>query len=253
MHKNDIEYLQGNVERITYHSEESGFYVLRVKCKGIRDLVTITGICAVINVGEFIESQGNWINDKKHGRQFKAFQIKVIPPTTLEGMTKYLGSGLIKGIGPVFAKTLVKGFGDKIFDIIEETPERLLELDGIGPKRVKKITHAWDEQKAVRDIMVFLQSYGIGTARAARIYKKYGDDSIDKITANPYRLANDIHGIGFKTADDLAGKLGISNNPELRYGLERVGNKLQHQLLRYLRENADNPEAEKMIRDLLGL
>ncbi|GGF92196.1 MULTISPECIES: SF1B family DNA helicase RecD2 [Cysteiniphilum] len=216
MHQCDSEHIQGNVERITFHSEDSGFCVLRVKCKGIRDLVTVTGICAVVSVGELIESKGNWINDKNYGRQFKALTIRVVPPTTIEGITKYLGSGLIKGIGPIFAKTLVKGFGEQIFDVIEQTPEKLLELEGIGPKRVAKITSAWDEQKAVREIMVFLQSHGIGTSRATRIYKTYGDDSINKITENPYRLANDIHGIGFKTADDLASKLGIGSQSIIR-------------------------------------
>ena len=212
----NTESLQGNIERITFQSEDSGFCVLRVKCKSMRDLVTVTGTCAAINVGSLIECDGNWINDKNYGRQFKANNIRIIPPTTLDGITKYLGSGLIKGIGPVFAKTLVKGFGENVFDVIESAPERLLELEGIGKKRVAKITQAWTEQKAVREIMVFLQSHGVGTTRATRIYKTYGDDAIKTITDNPYRLAGDIHGIGFKTADELAGKLGIATNSLIR-------------------------------------
>ncbi len=211
-----VESLQGTVERVTFHSESSGFSVLRVKAKGMRDLVTVVGTSGEIRSGEFVEVQGNWINDTTHGRQFKATKIKSVPPTTLEGMTKYLGSGLIKGIGPVFAKTLVKGFGEEVFDVIENTPDKLLTLEGIGKKRVAKITGAWEEQKSVREIMVFLQSYGVGTARAARIYKTYGDDAIDKITKNPYRLANDIHGIGFKTADTLAMQIGIGAQSLIR-------------------------------------
>ena len=179
----NIETLAGVLERITFQSEDTGFGIFKVECKGIRDLVTITGVCAVIHVGEYIEAQGFWFNDKKYGRQFKANEIKVVQPTSLEGITKYLGSGLIKGIGPAFAKILVKGFGEDIFDVIEQTPAKLMELDGIGKKRVDKIISAWDEQKSVREIMVYLQSQGVGTARATRIYKKYGDDAISTIKA----------------------------------------------------------------------
>ena len=209
MHQQALEYCSGPVERVTFHSEESGFCVLKIKAKGQKDLVTVTGKVAAINAGEFVESGGNWINDKNYGLQFKAVWLKIIQPTTLEGIEKYLGSGLIKGIGPVFAKKLVKGFGDQIFDVIDQEPNKLLSLDGIGPKRIAKITSAWSEQKAIREIMVFLQSNGIGTARAVRIYKTYQDDAITIIKDNPYRLAIDIRGIGFKTADQLAEKLGI--------------------------------------------
>ncbi|WP_150468003.1 ATP-dependent RecD-like DNA helicase [Francisella sp. SYW-9] len=211
-----LETLNGTLERITFQSEETGFGIFKVNCKGIRDLVTITGVCAVIHVGEYIEATGFWFNDKRYGRQFKANNIQVIQPTSLEGITKYLGSGLIKGIGPAFAKVLVKGFGDTIFDVIEQTPNKLLELDGIGPKRVATIINAWDEQKSIRNIMVYLQSHGVGTARATRIYKKYGDDAIAKIKDNPYCLAKDIHGIGFKTADQLALRIGIPHDSILR-------------------------------------
>ena len=212
----NIETLAGVLERITFQSEDTGFGIFKVECKGIRDLVTITGVCAVIHVGEYIEAQGLWFNDKKYGRQFKANEIKVVQPTSLEGITKYLGSGLIKGIGPAFAKVLVKRFGEDIFDVIEQTPTKLMELDGIGKKRVDKIINAWDEQKSVREIMVYLQSHGVGTARATRIYKKYGDDAISAIKANPYALAKDIHGIGFKTADQLAISIGIARDSIIR-------------------------------------
>ena len=210
IHKEGSEFLQGSVERVTFHSEASGFCVLRTKVKGHRDLVTVTGSAAAITAGEYIECQGVWVNDKKHGLQFKANQLKVVAPTTLEGIEKYLGSGMVKGIGPHFAKKLVKAFGEEVFDVIEFEPGRLMTLDGIGKKRKEQVVSAWAEQKAIRNIMVFLQSYGIGTARSVRIYKTYGDKAIDKVRENPYCLALDIHGIGFKIADSLAEKLGIA-------------------------------------------
>jgi exodeoxyribonuclease V alpha subunit len=196
---NPVERLSGSVERVTFHSEESGFCVLRIKVKGHRELVTVIGSAASITPGEYVECLGSWHNDKTHGLQFKSIQLKVVPPSTLEGIEKYLGSGMVKGIGPHFAKILVKAFGVDVFTVIEETPERLLTLPGIGKKRTDKVTSAWSEQKMIREIMVFLQSHGVGTGRAVRIYKTYGDESIIKVTENPYRLALDIHGIGFKT------------------------------------------------------
>ena len=211
-----IVHLQGSVERVTFHSEASGFFVIRVKCKGQRDLVTMTGNTPSVTPGEFVDASGVWFNDHKHGVQFKVKQIKTVTPNTLEGIEKYLGSGMVKGIGPHFAKRLVKAFGEQVFDIIEENPERLMELEGIGKKRREKITSAWSEQKVIREIMVFLQSHGVGTARAVRIYKTYGDQSVEKVRENPYRLALDIHGIGFKTADQLAQQLGIARDSLIR-------------------------------------
>ena len=210
------ERLQGSVERVTFHSEDSGFCVLRVKGKGQRELVTVVGTAAVIAPGEYIECEGAWVNDRQHGLQFKAQRLRVVPPTTLEGIEKYLGSGMVKGIGPHFARRLVRAFGEQVFDVIEHRPERLLELDGIGPKRKDRVTTAWAEQKAVREIMVFLQSYGVGTGRAVRIYKTYGDAAVDQVRENPYRLALDIHGIGFKTADLIAQRLGIPRDSLIR-------------------------------------
>jgi exodeoxyribonuclease V alpha subunit len=210
------ERLSGSVERVTFHSEESGFCVLRVKVKGHLELVTVIGSAASITPGEYIECLGVWTNDRTHGMQFKSNQLKVVPPTTLEGIEKYLGSGMVKGIGPHFAKVLVKAFRENVFTVIENEPESLLKLPGIGTKRVEKITSAWSEQKAIREIMVFLQSHGVGTGRAVRIYKTYGDEAIIKVTENPYRLALDIHGIGFKTADLIAGKLGITPDSLIR-------------------------------------
>jgi exodeoxyribonuclease V alpha subunit len=211
-----LEKIQGAIERITFHSESSGFCVLRVKVKGHRDLITVLGSAATVTAGEFIECVGYWVNDRQHGQQFKTVSLKIVPPSTLEGIEKYLGSGMVKGIGPHFAKKLVKAFGEQVFDVIEQTPERLLELPGIGKKRQERVTGAWAEQKVIREIMVFLQSHGVGTSRSVRIYKTYGDQAIDKVRENPYRLALDIHGIGFKTADALAQQLGIASDSLLR-------------------------------------
>ncbi|NTV49199.1 MAG: ATP-dependent RecD-like DNA helicase [Geobacteraceae bacterium] len=211
-----VERISGSVERVTFHSEESGFCVIRIKVKGKRELVTVIGSAATITPGEFVECVGTWHNDKTHGLQFKTTHLKTVPPSTLEGIEKYLGSGMVKGIGPHFAKVLVKAFGVDVFTVIEETPERMLSLPGIGKKRTDKVTAAWAEQKAIREIMVFLQSHGVGTGRAVRIYKTYGDEAIIKVSENPYRLALDIHGIGFKTADVIAGRLGIAPDSLIR-------------------------------------
>ena len=210
------EVLAGIVERVTYHNEESGFCVLRVKARGHRDLVTVVGHSAAIAAGEWITATGEWFNDRTHGLQFKARFLKTTPPTTAEGIEKYLSSGMIRGIGPVYAKKMVKAFGEQVFDIIEANPERLREIDGIGVVRAQRITAAWAEQKAVREIMVFLHSNGVGTARAVRIYKTYGADAIQVMTDNPYRLARDIRGIGFRTADAIAMKLGIEKTAKIR-------------------------------------
>ena len=210
------ERLSGAVERVTFHSQESGFCVLRVKVAGRHELTTVIGSAASITAGEYVEALGVWTNDRTHGLQFKANQLKVVPPTTLEGIEKYLGSGMVKGIGPHFAKVLVTAFKEDVFTVIEDTPQWLLTLPGIGKKRTDKVTAAWAEQKVIREIMVFLQSHGVGTGRAVRIYKTYGDAAIIKVTENPYRLALDIHGIGFKTADQIAGKLGIARDSLIR-------------------------------------
>jgi exodeoxyribonuclease V alpha subunit len=210
------EQLAGSVERVTFHSEETGFCVLRVKVRGHRDLETVVGTAPSITPGEYVECEGWWVTDRTHGLQFKTVHLRVVPPTTLEGIEKYLGSGMVKGIGPHFAKKLVHAFGEQVFEVIEQTPERMTELDGIGPKRKKRVVDAWAEQKVIRSIMVFLHSHGVGTARAVRIYKTYGDDAIAKVRENPYRLALDIHGIGFKTADALAQRLGIPKDAVIR-------------------------------------
>jgi exodeoxyribonuclease V alpha subunit len=211
-----VENLRGSIERITFHSEDTGFCVLRVTVRGRREPVTVVGTAASVAPGEYVECAGQWANDREHGLQFKARDLRVVPPSTIEGIEKYLGSGLIKGIGPHFARKLVRAFGAKVFDVIEREPERLLELEGIGPTRKERVTRGWAEQKAVRDIMVFLQSHGVGTARAVRIYKTYGNEAVDRVRENPYRLALDIHGIGFKTADALGQRLGIPADSLMR-------------------------------------
>jgi exodeoxyribonuclease V alpha subunit len=212
----DREVLAGLVERVTYQNAENGFCVIRVKARGHRDLVTVVGHAATISAGEWITAAGDWVNDRTHGQQFKAGFLKTSAPTSVEGIEKYLASGMIRGIGPVYAKKLLRAFGDKVFDVIEAEPDRLREVDGIGPVRAKRIVSAWAEQKIVREIMVFLHSHGVGTARAVRIYKTYGSDAVQVMSENPYRLARDIRGIGFKTADAIAMKLGVDKTAMIR-------------------------------------
>src|ERR1700740_1723095 len=210
------EVIAGLVERVTYHNVENGFCVLRAKARGHRDVVTIVGHAAAIAAGEWITASGEWVNDRTHGQQFKARFLRTSPPTSADGIERYLSSGMVRGVGPVYAKKLVHSFGEKVFDIIGATPERLREVDGIGPVRAASILAAWAEQKAVREIMVFLHSHGVGTARAVRIYKTYGPDAIQVMTDNPYRLARDIRGICFKTADSIAMKFAIEKAAMVR-------------------------------------
>ena len=212
----DREVLAGLVERVTYQSAENGFCVVRVKVRGHRELVTLVGHAATISAGEWITATGSWVNDRTHGQQFKAWFLKTSMPTSVDGIERYLASGMIRGIGPVYAKKLLNAFSDKVFDIIEAEPDRLREVDGIGPKRAGRIVAAWAEQKVVREIMVFLHSHDVGTARAVRIYKTYGADAVQVMSENPYRLARDIRGIGFKTADAIAMKLGVDKTALVR-------------------------------------
>src|ERR1700720_1772564 len=210
------EVLAGLVERVTFHNEEDGFCVLHVKARGQRDLITVLGHAAMISAGEFVQASGAWVNDRAHGVQFRASFLKAAAPTTIEGIEKYLGSGMIRGIGPIYAKKLVRAFGDAVFDIIEQEPNRLREVTGIGPKRAERIVAGWAEQKVIREIMLFLHSNGVGTSRAVRIYKTYGAEAVQLISENPYRLARDIRGIGFRTADQIAAKLGIEKTALIR-------------------------------------
>src|SRR5579871_195842 len=224
------ESLAGVIERVTYHNPENGFAVLRVLANGRSGLVTVVGHLANALAGEFIEGHGGWVQDRDHGLQFKAENLRTTPPHTAEGIEKYLASGLIKGIGPHFARKIVEVFGERTLAVIDESPSFLREVRGIGPRRIQLIREGWQEQKVVRSIMVFLQSHGVGTARAVRIYKTYGDQAIELVRANPYRLATDIWGVGFRTADELAGRLGIDRasplraRAALRYVLQQLSN-----------------------------
>src|SRR5262244_1475960 len=213
---NATEVLGGLVDRVTFHNSENGFCVLRVKARGQRDLITVIGHAAMISAGEFVQASGTWVNDRTHGIQFSAAFLKAAPPTTIEGIEKYLGSGMIRGIGPVYAKKLVRTFGEAVFDVIQQEPPRLRELTGIGPKRAERIIAGWADQKVIREIMLFLHSNGVNTLRAVRIYKTYGADAVQLISENPYRLARDIRGIGFRTADQIAARLGIEKTALIR-------------------------------------
>src|SRR5215469_10385498 len=213
-----VESLSGLIERVTFFNEENGFAVLKVKVRGQRELVSVVGSMPSANPGEWLTAEGHWVHDREFGQQFRAELLKSAAPTTREGIEKYLGSGMVKGIGAVYAAKLVEKFGEGIFDIIENFSARLEEVEGIGPQRRKRIKDAWGEQKVIREIMVFLHSNGVSTSRAVRIYKTYGQTAIEQLQANPYILAKDIHGIGFKTADQVAQKMGIPHDSLLRAG-----------------------------------
>ncbi|MDB6032592.1 MAG: recombinase RecD [Verrucomicrobiales bacterium] len=208
--------LSGLIERVTFFNEDSGFAVLKAKVKGHRDLVTVIGALPSVNVGEWITAEGQWVHDKQFGQQFRADVLACTPPNSKEGIEKYLGSGMVKGIGPSYAKKMVDEFGEKIFKIIDDHSGMLERIEGIGPIRRRKIKTAWMEQKVIREIMVFLHSHGVSTSRAVRIHKTYGDAAIERVRENPYALAKDIPGIGFKTADQIAQKIGIPVDSLLR-------------------------------------
>ncbi|WP_299161775.1 ATP-dependent RecD-like DNA helicase [Accumulibacter sp.] len=212
----ELDRLAGLVERVTFHNEQNGFCVLRLKVKGERELITLIGHAPVVSPGEYASASGNWVTDREHGRQFRAVFVKIYPPTTLTGIERYLGSGMVKGIGPVYAGKLVKAFGAAVFDVIEQSPERLREIPGIGEVRARKITSGWADQKVIRSIMVFLHAHGVSTSRAVRIFKTYGQGAIEIVQENPYRLAQDIRGIGFLSADTIAQKIGIAKDSPLR-------------------------------------
>ena len=229
------ERIEGLVERVTFFNEENGFAVLRVKVRGQRELVTVLGSLPAVNGGEWVMAEGQWTRDSQHGLQFRAENLRASAPNSREGIEKYLGSGLIKGIGPVLAKKLVAKFGEEVFDVIDTQSARLEEVDKVGPERRRRIKAAWAEQKVVREIMVFLHSHGASASRAVRIYKTYGDEAIDKVRANPYQLARDIHGIGFKTADSIARNLGVAADSLQRAAAGTAPHSLQRDQRRALR------------------
>ncbi len=186
------EEIAGLVERVTFFNEESGFAVLRVKVRGQRDFVTVLGSLPSVSAGEWLTAKGWWVRDKEHGLQFKATVMKAIPPTTGEGVERYLAGGFVKGVGPVLAKKLVSHFGAEVLGVIENNPAELESVDGIGPKRRERIANAWQEGMQVREIMVFLHSHGVSTGRAVRIYKTYGNLAIQTVRENPYTLAKEF-------------------------------------------------------------
>ncbi len=212
----DDEVIAGVIEQVSFHNEESGFCVLRTKVRGVAHPVSVVGRAAAVAPGEWLTASGLWETDRHYGRQFRARFMRLSPPTTTEGIERYLASGMVKGIGRVYARKLVRAFGDRLFDVIETQPECLRNVAGIGDKRAERIVEAWAEQKAIREIMVFLHGHGVGATRAVRIYRTYGADALKVMSENPYRLAHDIRGIGFATADAIAMKLGIARDAMVR-------------------------------------
>ncbi|HEY0556284.1 MAG TPA: ATP-dependent RecD-like DNA helicase [Thermoanaerobaculia bacterium] len=205
----DATSLEGVLERVVFSNEENAWSVVRVQVAGYRDLVTAVGNLLGVQPGENLRLTGGWITDPKYGRQFRVSSYATVTPATLNGIEKYLGSGLIRGIGKVMAARMAAAFGLECLDVIENHPERLTEVEGIGPKRRKEIVRAWEEQREIKEVMIFLQSHGVSTHYAIKIYKAYGAQATNLVRENPYRLANDIHGIGFKSADKIAAALGI--------------------------------------------
>ena len=223
-----MDHLRCVVERITYQNPETGYSVIRCRARGYSDLVTVVGLMPETHVGAVLSLEGAWKVDPKYGRQFTAEKFEETLPATVFGIEKYLGSGLIKGIGPKFAKKIVQQFGKDTLDIIEENPDSLIEVPGIGRLRVERIKESWAEQKEIKNIMLFLQSHDVSTAHATKIYKTYGNQSIEIVKENPYRLADDIWGIGFRTADIIAGKMGFGEErfARLRSGIMYALNQL---------------------------
>ncbi|MFO7838058.1 MAG: ATP-dependent RecD-like DNA helicase [Desulfosalsimonadaceae bacterium] len=209
-------HLSGQIERITYTNPENGYTVARLNVQGGRQVVTVVGNLVDPVPGEILELTGRWRAHPRFGEQFEVHSYRTTAPSTVAGIQKYLGSGLIKGIGPGMARRIVTQFGKDTLDIIENDAERLAEIDGIGKKRVAMIKAAWDEQKEIRDVMVFLQSYNVSSGYASKIFKQYGSRSIEVVSGNPYQMATDIYGIGFLTADRIAGELGFAKESEVR-------------------------------------
>lgn len=211
-----MDFLRCVVERITFSNEENGFCVIKVKAKGFNDLITVIGSMLSVNVGSVLSLKGNWVHDRKFGRQFAVSEWEETLPATTYGIEKYLGSGMIKGIGPVYAKKIVQEFGIDTLNVIETETDRLINVPGIGQKRINLIKSAWQEQKEIKNVMLFLQDHGVNTSHAVKIYKAYGNGSIEIVKTNPYKLADDIWGIGFKTADTLATKMGFNKESFVR-------------------------------------
>ena len=236
------------VERITYQNPENGYSVMKVKVKGYNDLVTLVGNLLEVPAGSVLLCEGDWKVDKRYGSQFVCHTWEEVMPATIYGIEKYLGSGLVKGIGPKFARLIVNKFGLDTIEVIETDIERLYEVPGIGKKRVEKIRESWEKQKDIKNVMLFLQGHGVSTAYAARIYRQYGKESIDKVKENPYRLADDIWGIGFKTADGIAGKMGYEKND-----LRRCKSGIIYTLNQLANEGHVYSETEQLVKSALEL
>ena len=237
------------VERITFQNQENGYSIMKVKVKGYNDLVTIVGSLLDVPVGSVLLCDGDWKVDKRFGNQFVVETWQEVMPATIYGIEKYLGSGLVKGIGPKFAHLIVEKFGTETIDIIETDIERLYEVVGIGKKRVEKIKESWEKQKDIKDVMLFLQGYGVSTAYAAKIYRQYGKESIETVKGNPYKLADDIWGIGFKTADGIASKMGYEKNDirRCKSGLNYTLNQLSEEGHVYAVEQQLVESAKKLL------
>lgn len=236
------------IEHITYQNSENGYSIMKGKVKGYNDLVTLVGTMLDVPVGSVLLCEGDWKVDRKYGQQFMVQSYEEVMPATVYGIEKYLGSGLVKGIGPKFAKLIVGKFGTDTIEVIETDIERLYEVPGIGKKRVEKIRESWEKQKDIKNVMLFLQGYGVSTAYAAKIYRCYGKESIDKVNDNPYRLADDIWGIGFKTADGIANKMGYEKND-----LRRCKSGLTYTLGQLSDEGHVYAEQEQLLKSAMEL
>ncbi len=257
---NEIQQVSGSVERVTYYNEENGYSVIRLKpdsrrmlpfayAPGRDGLLTIVGNLPEVTPGEWLKLTGRWTNHAQHGRQFQAESCEQALPATAEGVKRYLGSGLIRGVGKVMAERIVNKFGEQTLDVIEFEPQRLRGVLGIGPKRVKQITKAWEEQKAIKNVMIFLQSHGVSTSLAVKIYKKYGDDALAVVQNTPYRLVQDIHGIGFKTADKIAKALGLAHDDpdRIEAGIAYTLNRMAEEGHVYVPQDELEPEAAEIL------
>ena len=255
MRQEKMEYLRCVVERITYQNSQNGYTVIKCKARGYSDLITVVGAMPDVHVGSVLSLSGMWKMDAKYGRQFSIDTFEETLPATVYGIEKYLGSGLVKGIGPKFAKRIVSMFGTETLTVIENTPDELIKVAGIGKIRVERIKKSWEEQKEIKNIMLFLQDHNVSTSHATKIYKTYGDESINVVRENPYRLADDIWGIGFKTADQIAENLGFDKEKSVRlrsgllYTLNRLADEGHCYALRdeLLRTGAELLDVDKSI------
>jgi exodeoxyribonuclease V alpha subunit len=214
--RSSVNKLEGQIERITYTNEETGYTVARIKVTGYSEPITAVGKLIAPTPGELLEMEGAWMDHPKFGRQFKVINYRSVVPSSIEGIRRYLGSGLIKGIGPVMASRIVEKFGEKTLEVIDNRVEELEKVEGIGRERVGMIRRAWEDQKDIREVMIFLQGHGVSSAYATKIFKRYGHNAVSVLKRNPYTLATDIYGIGFQTADRIAEKLGFEKSAPVR-------------------------------------